>query len=49
MKYSIEELIEWFLKYRRWSTGDPIDRIGQCDFENEFAELLFYIKNNEQK
>ena len=33
--YTIEQIIEWFVKYRRWATGDSIDHIGNTNFENE--------------
>jgi hypothetical protein len=45
-EFTIEELIEWFLRYRSWSTGDPIDNIGQVDFEEELFKLILYIKRN---
>jgi hypothetical protein len=45
--YTIEELLEWFIRYRRYITADSIDPIGDVDFESEFWHFLTYIKGNQ--
>ena len=46
-KYTIDDLLTWFIHYRRFITGDTIDNIGQEDFEETFFRFLIYVKNNE--
>lgn len=43
--YSIQEILELFVKYRRWVTGDSIDPIGDTDFEKEFMQFIIYMVN----
>jgi len=45
-KYTIEEIIDWFIRYRRFVTSDSIDNIGQVDFEDELFRFILYVKNN---
>lgn len=48
-RYSIDDILTWFIQYRRWRTADNIDPIGHTNFEEELFQLLLYIKNNEVK
>ena len=43
--YTIEDILEYFIYYRRFVTGDSIDPIGQTDFEREFMAFILYMKN----
>lgn len=46
-RYTIDELLTWFILYRRYVTADNNDPIGEVNFESEFWHFLMYLKNNE--
>lgn len=49
VSYTIDELLTWLIRYRRFMTGDSIDNIGETHFEEEFSRFILYLKNNEVK